>query len=151
MRIFGFAMGLVFAVAATEALAVPVQVQIRDDGFGSETSFEIATRPGGVIVESIAAGTIPDFVFTTTNFDFDLSPGDYTFTINDFFGDGITAPGGYSLLVDGVTIFDVSNFTGFSQSQEFSVAGAAAAIPLPATLPLILAGLGGLALMRRRG
>jgi hypothetical protein len=60
--------------------------------------------------------------------------------------------------IDGVTQFDLTGtfgsggfgFFGFSQQDVTYAALEVAPVPLPATLPLLLAGLGGLALGRRR-
>ena len=61
-----------------------------------------------------------------------------------YFGFELTSP------FDRVEIFDVTSTIDNEFFGGFSIAKAPPAVPLPAGLPLLLAGLGGLALLRRR-
>ncbi len=60
------------------------------DGYASETSWSIADSDGNVLV-SVAAGTYADGA-TSASRSLCLSPGTYTFTVGDSFGDGLTYP-----------------------------------------------------------
>ncbi|MEM9837653.1 MAG: VPLPA-CTERM sorting domain-containing protein [Pseudomonadota bacterium] len=133
-----------WAGLSLSAEAATLDVFIFDDGFGSETAFEVVDKSSNAVVFSIGYGTIPDFNFDLNQFSTTLAPGDYRFTILDFFGDGIIAPGGYGLALDRVLILDklTTGFTGFSESFDFTVSSSQA-VPIPAAAPLFLAGLAG--------
>jgi len=140
-----------WAGLSLSAEAATLDVFIFDDGFGSETAFEVVDKSSNAIVYSIGYGTIPDFDFGLHQFSTNLSAGDYRFTIRDFFGDGIIAPGGYGLALDRVLILDklTTGFSGFSESFDFTVSSNQA-VPIPAAAPLFLAGLAGARAIGRR-
>ena len=83
---------------------------------------------------------------------FDFGPDDYTFTILDSFGDGIgTGSGTWSLSFQGTMIVSPTNGNfGSSESVDFTLEQESSVVPLPAGLPLMLAGLAGLGLLARR-
>ena len=60
------------------------------DGYASETSWSIADADGNVLV-SVPATTYDDGTETASR-SLCLSQGDYTFTVGDSFGDGLTYP-----------------------------------------------------------
>lgn len=133
-----------WAGLALSAEAATLDVLIFDDGFGSEIAFDVVDQATSNVVFDIGFGTIPDFQFQLNVFTTTLPQGDYTFTIRDFFGDGIIAPGGYALSLDNVVLIDklTSGYTGFSESFDFSVT-TNQAVPLPAAAPLFIAAMAG--------
>lgn len=60
------------------------------DGYASETSWSLTDSDGNVLV-SVAAGTYADGTASVSR-SLCLSQGDYTFTVGDSFGDGLTYP-----------------------------------------------------------
>lgn len=133
------------------ANAATLVIDIADDGFGSETSFDITDKTTGAVVAGISIGTIPDFGFVTTTFTEILTPGEYLFTIRDFFGDGIIAPGGYQLTLDGAVLVRAfsGQFSGFSQTTAFTVE-TGNPVPLPAAGLMFAAGAASMVGLKRR-
>lgn len=97
---------------------------LQRDRYGSEITWDLKNN-GGVTVYSGGAYTdtpttspLPAVVTQTWN----LTPGCYTFTINDSYGDGIYDTGGYYNLKDalGNTVFEGSQY-GYSQTRAVNV------------------------------
>ncbi|MFY9242711.1 MAG: hypothetical protein WAO74_06760 [Polaribacter sp.] len=82
---------------------VTATLAINFDGYGSETSWVITDSLGGVVA-SKAAGTYADGQATASETITLCAGRDFTFTINDSFGDGLSFPanGTYSLTIGGV-------------------------------------------------
>eukprot|EP00565_Helicotheca_tamesis_P007230 CAMPEP_0185741012 /NCGR_PEP_ID=MMETSP1171-20130828/38728_1 /TAXON_ID=374046 /ORGANISM="Helicotheca tamensis, Strain CCMP826" /LENGTH=818 /DNA_ID=CAMNT_0028412949 /DNA_START=165 /DNA_END=2621 /DNA_ORIENTATION=- len=86
---------------APTAECINVQVSITTDYFYSETSYNLVDASNGEVVMS--RNDYPNSYTTYTDSEC-LSCGDYTFTINDSWGDGICCSygnGGYEVLVEG--------------------------------------------------
>lgn len=136
----------------TAASAATVTLSITTDSFPEETSWQFETDPGGVLVAS--GPTTPYSGNTTVTETFDFEPDDYTFTMFDSFGDGLCCTfgdGTWSLSFQGTTIVSPTGGEfGSSEAVDFTVAEDSTVIPLPAGLPLLLTGLGGLVLLARR-
>jgi hypothetical protein len=79
---------------------VPVTISIVTDIYPGEITWTFSDSSGTVI----AAGGPYNSSGSTEEAFFCVAEGCYTFTILDSFGDGIYAPGGYTVLVDGVVI-----------------------------------------------
>lgn len=90
------------------------------DGYGSETSWEITDALGGVVA-SKPAGTYADGQATASE-SITLCQGrDYTFTIYDSYGDGLSWPadGTYTLTVGGTVKASGGGDFGTSESTDF--------------------------------
>lgn len=71
-------------------LNIPVMLEITFDDYASETSWELEDSEGTILYSAVE-GTYADgqsSIATT----FCLTPGTYTFTINDYYEDGLTWP-----------------------------------------------------------
>jgi hypothetical protein len=75
----------------------------------------------GDLVASIAQGDLTEANISYT-WDFEIPHGNYSFTIYDSFGDGIYAPGGYALSLDGVSIYSSlgEGWSGTEETIEFN-------------------------------
>ena len=75
----------------------------------------------GDLVASIAQGDLTE-ANTSYTWDYEIPHGNYSFTIYDSFGDGIYAPGGYELSLDGVSIYSNlgEGWTGTEETIEFN-------------------------------
>jgi hypothetical protein len=108
-------------VAYTQNCAeVVVTLDIVFDNWGSETGYEVIDALGGVVA-SKPSGTWSDGQATASE-PITLCDGrDYTFTITDGFGDGLSDPddGSYTLTVKGVVKASGGGNFGSSQSTEF--------------------------------
>ena len=90
------------------------------DGWGSETSWEITDSLGGVVM-SAAEGTYSDGQ-ATISVPVTLCAGrDFSFKINDAFGDGLSDPanGTYTLTVDGTVKAQGGGNFGSSETTAF--------------------------------
>lgn len=96
-------------------------LNITFDDWGSETSWNV-TDDTDIILYSASPGTYTDGqvdVSTT----FCLAPGTYTFTINDAFGDGLSAPADGSAVItyNETELVNISGNFGTTASQEFTI------------------------------
>jgi len=96
------------------------KLELRTDGYGSETSWEITNSNNNVVaVSEDSYGNNEEITITKC-----LGEGEYTFTIIDSYNDGICCAygnGKYNVFVNGVQIVtDQGSFAG-SESTSFSV------------------------------
>ena len=90
------------------------------DNFPEETSWEITDDGANVVASGGPYGAEPDG--STLDIPISLGAGNYTFTMFDSWGDGIFAPGGYTLSdSNGGVAVSEDNFGGSSQSDDFCV------------------------------
>ncbi len=97
----------------------PVVLSITLDNYPGETTWDLKDAAGNVVASGGPYSTQGGTVSQT----FNLSAGDYTFTIYDSYGDGICCGygnGSYSLTSGNVTIASGGNF-GSSESTNFCV------------------------------
>ncbi|MBX2967628.1 MAG: hypothetical protein KF845_15915 [Cyclobacteriaceae bacterium] len=99
-----------------------VILEFEFDGYASETSWTITTS-GGVTVKSVAAGTYTDGQVDATE-GVCLPSGDYSLTVYDAWGDGLSFPfdGSFTLKLSDGTVLgsDVGDF-GASSTVDFTV------------------------------
>ena len=92
------------------------------DGYSEETSWEITDALGGIVV-SKALGSYPPGVASVSEPITLCSGRDYTFTINDVYGDGLSYPadGSYILTIGGdIKASGGGNF-GSGESTDFDI------------------------------
>lgn len=149
---------LMFSASVSASI---VKFSIATDDYADETSWELKDLNSTI---NSAVYQSPQDDNTTFDYSFDLSEGDYSLTIKDGYGDGITTPSGYSLLVDNVLIADGWNsdynlFENGSWTYDDNLGGSGyinqinfsiAAVPEPSIIFLMGAGLLGLTMVRRR-
>ncbi len=102
-----------------------IELSITLDNYPEETSWTIKDASGTTVESGGTYGSQPDG--STINLEFNLNPGDYTFTINDTYGDGICCgygSGSYTLSSGSTIIITGGNF-GASESTSFCVEGSA--------------------------
>ena len=99
----------------------PITIFITTDTWGSETTWQLTDDLSGDVVQSYTDAALEDQ--TEYSWDFDLDFGSYTFTIFDSWGDGIFAPGGYAIHIDGEEIYSNigTGWTGTEESFQFDV------------------------------
>lgn len=102
-------------------LNIPVMLEITFDGYASETSWDLQDADG-TILYSANEGTYADGqakALTT----FCLTPGTYIFTINDYYGDGLTYPEeGEIIISNGNTeLVTISGDFGDTISETFTI------------------------------
>ena len=100
---------------------VLLTIEIVTDVWYSETSWDLVNMDTGDLVASIAQGDLTEANISYT-WDFEIPHGSYSFTIYDSFGDGIYAPGGYALSLDGVSIYSSlgEGWSGTEETIEFN-------------------------------
>lgn len=99
--------------SATEAT-----LSLTTDNYGSETSWSLRNSSNSTIASGSGYGNN-----TTHTEDFCLDDGDYTFVINDSYGDGICCSfgnGAYSIVSGGSTLVSGGSF-GSSESKPFTI------------------------------
>jgi endonuclease I len=105
------------SAASTGCTANPVTLELLTDNYGSETSWQLTSASGTVSSGSGYANN------TTYSEEFCLTDGNYTFTINDSYGDGICCSWGqgyYELRSDDELITQGGEFSS-SESVTFSL------------------------------
>lgn len=102
-------------------LNIPVILEITFDEYASETSW-ILEDSDGTILYSADEGTYSDGQASTST-TFCLTPGSYTFTVNDAYGDGLTYPEiGEIIITNGETeLVSFSGDFGESTSETFTI------------------------------
>jgi hypothetical protein len=97
-----------------------VDLSLTTDRYGSETSWVVTDATGAVVQSGSGYGNR-----TTYNIPLTLATGDYTFTINDAYGDGICCSygnGSYTLTGDASTTIATGGSFGSSESVALCVA-----------------------------
>lgn len=99
---------------------VTASLSITFDGYGSETGWRVTDALGGVVA-SKDAGQYTDGQASATETITLCAGRDYTFTITDSFGDGLSFPanGSYSLTIGGVVKATGGGDFGASQATAF--------------------------------
>jgi hypothetical protein len=99
---------------------VTATLSITFDGYGSETGWRVTDALGGVVA-SKAAGDYADGQASASESITLCAGRDYTFTITDSYGDGLSFPanGSYSLTIGGVTKATGGGDFGSSQATAF--------------------------------
>ncbi|MGC6284154.1 MAG: DUF1735 domain-containing protein [Polaribacter sp.] len=99
---------------------VTATLDIVFDGYGSETGWEVTDALGGVVA-SKAAGTYADGQASASESITLCAGRDYTFTITDAWGDGLSFPnnGTYTLTLGGVVKASGGGDFGSSESTAF--------------------------------
>jgi PKD repeat protein len=98
-----------------------VSLSLTTDNYGSETSWELRTAGGSLIDSGSGYGNN-----TTYNFSWTLAEGDYTFTINDSYGDGICCSygnGSYTLTDSASEVIVTGGAFGSSAATNFCTEG----------------------------
>ncbi len=101
----------------------PVTVSITFDNYPEETSWNIKNSSGATVASGGTYGSQPDG--STINIPVSLSAGNYTFTINDSYGDGICCSygnGSYTLRDSDNTVLASGGSFGSSQTTPFCIA-----------------------------
>ena len=100
---------------------VLLTIEIVTDVWYGETSWDLVNMDTGDLVASIEQGSLTEANISYT-WDYEIPHGNYSFTIYDSFGDGIYAPGGYALSLDGVSIYSNlgEGWTGTEETIEFN-------------------------------
>ena len=100
--------------------AYSLDIEIFTDNYPGEISWSL-TDAGGNVIGSITSGTLTSQA-TLYTWNFVITPGTYTFTINDTFGDGICCAYGegyYNLLLNG-TLLATGGDYGTGESVTFN-------------------------------
>ena len=87
------------------------------DSYPEESYWELTDADGNVVA-SVPAGTYAEMEAAKKKFC--LTDGTYTFTMYDYYGDGISPPGGYSLSFNGTVIASGDEF-GTEDPTTFTV------------------------------
>jgi endonuclease I len=101
--------------SCTETLAT---LNLTTDNYGSETSWQLTNSSGTVLYTGSGYSSNSNY-----NEEFCLSEGDYTFTINDSYGDGICCSygnGSYAIVSGGNTLVSGGSFTSV-ESKGFTI------------------------------
>ena len=102
----------------TDCVEGDVAFQLVTDNYGSETTWSLTNGSGATVESGSGYGNNQ-----TINLNWNLADGNYTFTINDSYGDGICCAygnGSYELSQGGTTIASGGNFTS-SETSTFCV------------------------------
>ncbi len=92
-----------------------VEIEILTDMYANETSWDIADVNGAIVAEYSAGDLVDNTIY---NWEVELPPENYTFTIYDSFGDGIYDPGYYTLTVNDQLIMTGGGGEGFDESES---------------------------------
>jgi endonuclease I len=91
---------------------------LNTDNYGAESSWQLSSASSGILYSDSNLNSNSQYARSWC-----LTEGDYTFTINDSYGDGICCSygsGNYSLSVAGQNVFSGGSF-GTSQSHTFTI------------------------------
>ena len=83
---------------------VTFMVAITPDSWPTEISWDLVNNGSGAVIASTSPGDLTTAGELYT-WEYDIEHGNYTFTIYDTFGDGITSSGGFVLYIDGTAIY----------------------------------------------
>ncbi|MFK7776200.1 MAG: T9SS type A sorting domain-containing protein [Saprospiraceae bacterium] len=96
---------------------VDINVEIQLDNYPGETSWTLTNSGGATIDSGNGYSTSQEFIDLTYN----VPPGDYTFTINDTYGDGLQDVGGFhQIKVDGNIEIGPITASFFTSPHSFS-------------------------------
>lgn len=97
---------LLFIINADGSVNLPgpneINVIVSHDGFPSETSWSLTDADGNVLISQEENSDLPSQAIVSESAF--VYSGNFTFVVNDTFGDGISF-GGYEVQVNGVTVF----------------------------------------------
>ena len=96
-------------------------LEVTTDTYGYETSWDLVDQFGTIIAEEPSDG---DFSSNEVyNWEFDIDPGTYIFTIYDSYGDGMYDGAGFTIWVDGVMVHEFLGSTTDTEDnfEEYSV------------------------------
>ncbi|MEQ9209686.1 MAG: M4 family metallopeptidase, partial [Pseudomonadales bacterium] len=117
-----YAVGVGAAYSApVGCVASPLALSITFDNYPEETSWTVKNSGGTTVASGGTYGSQADG--STLNLNINLTAGDYTFTINDSYGDGICCSygsGSYTLSSGSTTIKTGGSFTS-SESTNFCI------------------------------
>jgi hypothetical protein len=105
------------------AICLQLEYEIQTDEYADETSWVVKQEPSGEVIGSgpPAKTSYDENSLYRGNATEDcLGPGTYTFVISDVIGDGISSPGYYKILLDGVVLASNSDF-GKEEITNFTV------------------------------
>ena len=90
-------------------------LELTTDTYGYETSWDLVDEFGTIIAEE-PSGATGDFASNEVyNWEFEIDPGTYIFTIYDSYGDGMYDGAGFTISIDGVVVHE---FLGSTTDQE---------------------------------
>ena len=98
-------------------------LEVITDQYGYETSWDLVDE-FGTIIAAEPSGANSDFASNEVyNWEFDIEPGTYIFTIYDSFGDGMYDGAGFTILVDGVMVHEFLGSTADTEDnfEEYQV------------------------------
>ncbi|WP_421872264.1 M4 family metallopeptidase [Marinoscillum sp.] len=113
-------------------VSAPLTLTITLDNYPEETSWTVKNSGGSTVASGGTYGSQPDGSTVTETIS-GLTVGDYTFTINDSYGDGICCSygnGSYSLASGSTTIVSGGDFNS-SESTNFCISGGGADTQAP--------------------
>ncbi|VXC40912.1 conserved exported hypothetical protein [Flavobacterium sp. 9AF] len=94
-----------------------VNFNIAFDSYASEISWTLSNSSGVIATSAGYSDGLSSY-----NEQFCLTPGNYTFVMNDSYGDGLNSPGSFALtLTDGTVLFSGGGNFGSSVSGNFTI------------------------------
>lgn len=98
---------------------IEIKVEIATDNWGDETSWKLTDLTGTIIMQGGQGGVYGNFLSYPDSICVAVD-GCFFFEIYDTFGDGILAPNGYKLFVDGVLISSgANNIGGYAKATAY--------------------------------
>ena len=93
-------------------------LDLTTDGYGYETSWDLVNESGTIIAEE-PSDTTGDFASNASyNWELEIDPGTYIFTIYDSYGDGMLTGSGFTISIDGVVVHEfIGSSTDFTEYQ----------------------------------
>lgn len=113
----GLSAGRDLNLNVTWSCDTPLVIDFVFDAYASETGWEVTDTEGNVLLEG---GGFEDGM-TGASVERCLPEGDYTFTLLDAYGDGISAPGGATLSYNGVELAVVPGSFTTETSIDFTL------------------------------